>query len=412
MAREILSFPIVPRHKLEKSYRDGSFKKAWNAATPPREIVGCGPFVLRSYEPGKRLVYERNPHFWKRDQWNRPLPYLAKFERLIVEDYAASRKLLLEGQLDVRDFSASAYPYFKAGQLSGRYGVRDLGPSWHASYLVFNQNPDAAPARVHPALISLFGETQFRRAVSHAINRGRIIQKLYHNRAEVFWSPVTPANSDLYNPDVPEYSYNLAEARRLLAKLGLRDPDGNGFLEREGREIRFTLTADSSSDAQTSLIAADLRAIGLNVTVEAVDFSRLVTRLSEPDYDWQAVVIGLGLTSGPEPYEHKTVWLSSGKLHLWYPRQNRPATDWEAEIDQIFQQAARETDDAKRRELYRRWQVIAATELPFIFLPSSNEMVAVRPGFGNLRPCSLGGVLWNLEELFSLDAKALVPVEM
>src|SRR5262245_56339603 len=46
---------IVPKHKLQAAYASGEFEKAWGAATPPSELVGLGPFVLKEYQPGQRL---------------------------------------------------------------------------------------------------------------------------------------------------------------------------------------------------------------------------------------------------------------------------------------------------------------------------------------------------------------------
>ena len=58
-------FPILPKHKLESAYKAGTFPQAWTTATAPSEIVGTGPFVLREFKPGERLVFDRNPTYWR-----------------------------------------------------------------------------------------------------------------------------------------------------------------------------------------------------------------------------------------------------------------------------------------------------------------------------------------------------------
>ena len=45
---------ILPKHKLEAAYAKGAFAKSWTAATPPSELAGMGPFVLKEYTPGQR----------------------------------------------------------------------------------------------------------------------------------------------------------------------------------------------------------------------------------------------------------------------------------------------------------------------------------------------------------------------
>src|SRR4029077_20841954 len=65
--RWIDSLPILPKHKLEAALKEGRFNDAWNVKTPPADLAGLGPFVLREHVPGERLVFERNPHYWRKD---------------------------------------------------------------------------------------------------------------------------------------------------------------------------------------------------------------------------------------------------------------------------------------------------------------------------------------------------------
>ena len=58
--------PILPRHKLESALSSGTLAQAWGTSTPPAEIVGTGPFLLREYHPGQRLVFDRNPRYWRK----------------------------------------------------------------------------------------------------------------------------------------------------------------------------------------------------------------------------------------------------------------------------------------------------------------------------------------------------------
>src|SRR5256885_6705942 len=62
------SLAILPRHLLQDPYHDGRFAQVWNVSTPSAEIAGLGPFRLKEYVAGQRMVLERNPYFWKIDQ--------------------------------------------------------------------------------------------------------------------------------------------------------------------------------------------------------------------------------------------------------------------------------------------------------------------------------------------------------
>jgi len=111
--------------------------------------------------------------------------------------------------------------------------------------------------------------------------------------------------------------------------------------------------------------------------------------------------IRLGLTGGIEPHRGRNVWHSSGQLHLWNPRQKAPETAWEKEIDDIFERAACELENAKRKVLYDRWQMIVSEEVPVVYLVNPAALYAVRNRFGNLRPTGYGGVFHNIEEIYT-----------
>src|SRR4029077_5953199 len=59
--------PVLPRHKLDAALKGHAVESALGLSTPASEVVGAGPFVLREYVPGQRLVFTRNPNYWGRD---------------------------------------------------------------------------------------------------------------------------------------------------------------------------------------------------------------------------------------------------------------------------------------------------------------------------------------------------------
>jgi peptide/nickel transport system substrate-binding protein len=173
------------------------------------------------------------------------------------------------------------------------------------------------------------------------------------------------------------------------------------FYDSTGHRVEFTLltNGDTSERVQTAtLILDDLDKLGIKVHFLPVDFNNLVNRMVA-SYDWDAVI--LGLTGGIEPHSGRNVWHSSGQLHLWNPKQKAPDTVWEKEIDDIFEKAACELDDVKRKILYDRWQMIVSEEVPVIYLVNPAALYAVRNRFGNIRPTGYGGVFYNIEEIYT-----------
>ena len=99
--RLVSSVTIVPRHKLQAALARGAaaFNTAWGINTPPRELVGSGPFILQSYVFGQRAVYRRNPYYWQVDRAGRRLPYLDRYVVLFVRNQDAERLKFLAGEI-------------------------------------------------------------------------------------------------------------------------------------------------------------------------------------------------------------------------------------------------------------------------------------------------------------------------
>ena len=224
-ARSMLSFPIAPKHALGEVYKSGQFNSTWGvntAAKTPEALVTSGPWILKSYVPAQRIVYARNPHYWRRDAKGRPLPYLDGTTTLIVPDTNTTTLKFLGGETDVLGVQPNDYQTVKAQEQKGNFTVRILGPTQQTSFLGFNLNMRSQPAQENPALFRLFNDTRFRRAVSHAIDRDKICRNVYQGLAQPGYGPETPANKAFFNKDIPTFPYNPAKAKQLLTECGLR----------------------------------------------------------------------------------------------------------------------------------------------------------------------------------------------
>lgn len=418
-AREILSFPIAPRHKLEKFYKQGQpnatgFNPAWGVDVNVRELVSSGPWIITEYKPSQRVVYGRNPNYWKKDKEGRPLPYLDQYVTLIVPDINTTTLKFTSGETDVLAVKHDDYQTIKAGEQRGNYKVLNLGPTTTTNFLAFNLNMRSKPAKANRELFKLFNDKRFRQAVSHAIDREKICRNVYAGLAQPGYGPETPANKVFYTPDIPRYEYNLETARQKLRDIGLKDSNNDGVLEMaNGQPVRFNIITNVENELRrgtAAVITADLKKIGLGVSFSPISFNTLLSRVdnkpepgkSYPPFDWQAMI--LGFTGGIEPNNGKNVWMSSGNLHQWDPYQEKPHRDWEAKIDDLFRRGAQELDTEKRKLIYAEWQKIVGEEMPMVYTVVPDALVALREKYGNIKPCALGGVTWNIEEIYALDA--------
>src|SRR5207244_1432287 len=91
--------PILPRHRLESRLVAGTFASAWGSSTPPSDIAGLGPFALRRYDAGQRLLFDRNPYYWRREA-GRQLPRIDHLVLEIAPDQDAEALQLESGAID------------------------------------------------------------------------------------------------------------------------------------------------------------------------------------------------------------------------------------------------------------------------------------------------------------------------
>jgi peptide/nickel transport system substrate-binding protein len=95
------------------------------------------------------------------------------------------------------------------------------------------------------------------------------------------------------------------------------------------------------------------------------------------------------------------IWLSTGGSHLWNPRQAKPATPWEAEIDGLMRKQLVTRKYETRKELFDRVQELAMQHMPLIPLVSPHVLVGAKQRLGNFRPAVLEPyALWNVEALY------------
>ena len=397
-------FAILPRHLLETAYRGGDFSRAWNMSMPPSQFAGLGPFVLKEYVPGERLVLERNPYYWKQDRSGNRLPYLNEIVFLFVSSEDAQAIRFQAGDTDILDrFSAENFAVLAKQQAVRHYHLDDLGPGLEYNFLFFNLNdlgPKASPDIARKQ--AWFADVRFRQAVSAAIDREAIVRLVYNGRATPLWTQVTPGNKLWIDPSIPRPPKSLAHARDLLKAAGFSWKSDGTLVDGKGSPVEFSILT-SSSNAQrvkiATLIQDDLSHLGMNVHVVSLEFHAMVDRLLN-SHDYEAAIMGLA-SGDADPTAEMNVWMSNGDTHLWHPNESKPATPWEAEIDRLMQQQLVTLDYAKRKRLYDRVQEIIAENLPVICLASPNILVGASDRVGNFQPAILDPyTLWNIDELY------------
>jgi peptide/nickel transport system substrate-binding protein len=395
---------MMPRHLLEKPYREGKLGQMWGTSVQPSEMAGLGPFRLKQYVPGERLVLERNPNFWKTDEAGKRLPNLAELTFLFVPTEDAQVIKFQAGETQVLERAgADNFNLLQRSAKEKGQCLYDLGPGLEFVFLLLNMNSlDPVKSADIFAKQAWFRDLRFRQAVSLAMDRQGMARLVYDGRATPLWGNVTPGNKLWLNSSLPHPERSLEQARSLLQSAGFSWDSGGALLDTAKHPVSFTILV-SSSNAQRSKLATiaqdDLKQLGMDVHVVPSEFRALVDRVLNTK-QYEAVLMNL-VNGDTDPTPEMNLWLSSGETHLWDLGEAKPATPWEAELDKLMEAQMTARDFAVRKKAYDRVQEIAAQNLPFIFLLSPNILVGAQSTVGNFHPAILEPyALWNIDQLF------------
>lgn len=399
--REVGGVNIYPKHQLE-GISGVEFNSAWGlevAEETPEKIVGAGPFKLKQFVPEQKVVLERNPYYYMRGPNGVQLPYIDGYTVIQVENTDAQALKFKTHETDLYAPAADKLPFLLKNQEEEDWNV------------IVNKGPRGAPAGTDfitfnwdaedEALAKVFQNKDFRRAVSHAIDRPSIIENVFNRLAVAQDSPVSKL-SPYYNEEAGETfpeEYNLDKTRSMLDELGLEDTDDDGIRELpNGEDLEFTIVTNKGNQQRVdigNIISSDLNKVGMKVKFNPIEFNSLVQQLLGGKY--QSVIIGL-IGDPIEPNSSNNVWTSGGSLHMWHLNASENPVEWEKRVDELFNKGLKNIGVEDRRPYYDEWQMIAAEEVPLIYTVGQVYMYATENDVMNTETFSpLGSFLGHAE---------------
>lgn len=309
------SLPIIPRHVWEDVDDPGKLMSE-------EAVIGSGPFKLTEYSKEEgRYVYEANPDYF------RGAPTVDGLTFVKVENQALA---LETSTTDYASFWGKEIDAVESFQEDDAYGIID-GPSFWVLQMIFNTQ--RAP----------FDDLKVRRAVAHAIDRGRIVEQVTHGGAIEASLGILSPFTDWHNPHLPVYEHDPERAKAMLAEASAEEAGAT--------DLSLTLITTGGFAREAELVQADLEAIGVEVEVQTGDYSTIDGLLREGNFD--LAINGHGGIANPAMLETPT-----------WPAQTYDNTAY----DELYQQQAAAVDEEQRRELVWQLQQIIAEELPVLTL--------------------------------------------
>ncbi|WP_405607464.1 ABC transporter substrate-binding protein [Streptomyces sp. NBC_01508] len=299
--------------------------------------VGTGPFTQQSADRGKRITLKRNSAYWGG---------VPKTPSIIVESVTDPTTLAIAAQTGEVDAILSAGAQ-QVQQLAdgGTMTVQYPEP---ANQYFLRLNTRIAPT----------DNAVFRQALNHAVDR-RAIATLTGQQVAPSTGPL-PRGNEAYqeDPGAAADSYDPEEARRLIRESGVPTP------------VRLRMLAPDSGPGFSqateimSLIQQDLKAVGVQLDTQYMEFASLV---AEEGNGYNDTTHGSfnGWTTGADAADFLER-MFSGELHPpdgvnrgWY--QNR-------DVDALFDRARGEPGVDRRTALYREAAAGIAADAPWVFL--------------------------------------------
>ncbi|MGB1253325.1 MAG: ABC transporter substrate-binding protein [Candidatus Promineifilaceae bacterium] len=361
--------PVIPEH----IYNDGQEMK-----THPRnteDVIGSGPFKVGEYVPGESIILEAYEDFFIPGR-----PYL---DRIVVKINPDNNSLMIEmenGDIDMMSYVSNSRDIARLTE-NPEINITDEGYAavGAINWLAFNTQHE------------ILGDVRVRQAIAYATDRDFITEALHGGYSRPAYGPIH-GDSPFANADIEHYDLDIETANALLDDAGYpADGDGN----------RFSLTVDyipGPAEQQQNVaeyLKSQLSEVGIEIEVRAApDFPTWAQRVSTYDFDltmdvvfnWGDPVIGV----------HRT-YLSSNIVEgvIWSNTQSY-AND---RVDELLNQAAKETDADARIAQYAEFQEIVADELPIYWINTLPNWTATALRVQNV-PVSIWGTMAPMDDVY------------
>jgi oligopeptide transport system substrate-binding protein len=306
--------------------------------------VGTGPFKLKYYYEGEKIVLERNPRYFEKDLEGQPLPYLDN----IMISFNPSKQneffSFIQGKLSIM---SGLDPSFKdnlltrEGQLKDQFKGKfqfETVPFLNTEFIgiLVDTSINKTPTRLK----------KIRQAINYAIDRDKMIRYLKNSTVDAgnygFVPPYLLLSKTYYN-------YNPGKARQLLTDAGYSS------------EIPISLTTNSNYLDLAVFIQKELEDIGIKVSIENVPGSSLSDMKTQSKTNFFRAS---WIADYADPENFLSVFYSKN----WSPGGPNYYHFKNTDFDRMYEQSLVEPDDQKRKALYQKMQDIVMEESPVIVL--------------------------------------------
>jgi peptide/nickel transport system substrate-binding protein len=305
--------------------------------------VSSGPFSVADFKPGQYVLLKRNPYYWQKDSCGNRYPYLDAVRLQYLPNDSTRMAKLQAGAID----AAVDVPYNQIKSI-GRVPHLKTVTSTQMGQISIELSQGFAP----------FRDQKVVQAMNYAIDREAIVKAVFFGHATAATSPIDPGvyfSSKKYG-----YQYNLAKAKQLMKEAGV-----TGF-----QTTLLTVSGDSISSGIGVILQNELKQIGIDVKLQALDGTTEFGRMQKKQFDMAYIY---GTSDNLDPNANMLFCcVSDGGAFASY-------TDWKSpQADALFRKTQTTVNFAQRAKLFNAWQKIVMEEGPHLWLVNPTNRFAYR----------------------------------
>ncbi|MDA0711311.1 MAG: ABC transporter substrate-binding protein [bacterium] len=390
--RETLAAPAdfaAPKHYWRQYHPDytpgtdfGDFRQQTTRAkllmTPG--VPRLSAWISTEWIRGQRLVYERNPYYWKVDSAGNQLPYADQIIFSIIGDTQVVLLKFMNGEIDLfgRYSDVTMFHTLKLEEKKGRFKIVISGPN---SGPAFYLNWDVE----RPGLREAFRNKNVRISLSHALNRDEINRILYEGFLEPSGYSFLPGSPYFSETNYHKYTeYNPELANRLLDEAGYLDRDHDGIRElKDGTPFQVVIDATGRSSISDicQLVTDYWAAIGIKVHTYVAMRDIIWPRRFSGEFE----IHQWGLEGPGDPLDRLDDWAITGvNTPFWHRDASRETQPWFREATDLMLKATTTVDTALVRTYMEKAGDLHADNVPVITVGSIYRIWGKSTRLGNV----------------------------
>ena len=316
--------------------------------------VGTGPFEFVSWEHDQAMILQKNLTYWQSDASGNKLPYLDGVKITFTQ---SSETEFLDFQSNKYDFhtpSSETYDVLTddAGNLkdAASKDFKLVRQPWLQTIFCGMMQDKSLPAGKTSPFVN---NKKLRQAVNFGTDKEKIVRYVLKGRGVAALNGPVPPGMPGYNPAIKGYPYDKEKAKELLKEAGY--PGGKG--------LTLTLVCGNEEIQRSVAIAfqQQMQEIGIEVKIEQLLQASLVSKQEGGEFAfWRA-------SWGADYYDAENFMALFYSKNITPNGPNRVGYS-NPEVDDLYLRSLKETDDAKRNELYDKMQTIVTEDAAWLNL--------------------------------------------